>query len=606
MKKCSKCSNFFPDSFSYCPIDGVELRLEPANAPKTAAYSAEPAQIKIRTLMIGLGILVLTGFICFAAVFSYHYLKPKYGSLVVKTTPPGATILVDGMPRGASPIALGELTSGGHQVKAAKDGYEEFVQQVEVMPYSTENVHLILKPLVAVLTNEQLAELESWKKKLEVAQKESILLPPPEDYNVLYFADRILAIDPANAYAAEVKAKLAEGVRQVADLAYAREDWLSAEKEYKNLALIYPNDIAINERLADISAKIDASVKDREQQIEDWKAKAEAAFKTGALLPPEKENAWDALRNILRLDKKNVYALGAVAHLKEMMQNRGDTKISGGDLQGARNDFRLVLQYFPDDKYSSSRLSMVEARLAETARGDAQKLQRQQEEQRQSRERLANLRISALTAYRAGSREKALVEWQEYLKLEPNSDEAYFYLGATYLEEKQLDTAILNFEKCTSLNPNNAYAHLNLGILYDRHRSDLVQATEHLEKAKALGGVEKYTPERIQGMIRDLQERAQLNAMQATPFAVEHKHVFSSCRGNLRITDQGVEFTTTETDHSFFETYSNLGSFRVDGVEVAIRTRNNKKYNFRLLKPGDADMVRRLAARHTKDNEGQF
>jgi hypothetical protein len=87
---------------------------------------------------------------------------------------------------------------------------------------------------------------------------------------------------------------------------------------------------------------------------------------------------------------------------------------------------------------------------------------------------------------------------------------------------------------------------------------------------------------------------------------VEHKHVFSSCRGNLRITDQGVEFKTTETDHSFFETYSNLSSFGVEGVEVAIRTRNNKKYNFRLLKPGDADLVRRLAARHTKDSEWHF
>ena len=606
MKKCSRCSNFFPDAFAYCPIDGAELQPESGEAPPAAAYPAEPAQIKIRTLMLGMGILVLTGVICFIAVFSYNYLKPKYGSLVVKTTPPGATILVDGKQRGASPVALGELKSGGHQVKAIKDGYEEFVQQVEVMPYSTENVHLALKPLVAVLTNEQLAELESWKKKLEVAQKENILLPPPDDYNVLYFANRILAIDPANAYAADVKAKLAESVRQVADLAYAREDWLSAEKEYQNLALIYPNDITINERLADISAKLDASVKDREKQIEDWKAKAEAAFKSGSLLPPEKENAWDALRNILRLDKKNVYALGAVAHLREVMQNRGDTKLSGGDLQGARNDFRLVLQYFPDDNYSSSRLTLIEARLAENARTDTLKVQRQQEEQQQSRDRLTNLRISALTAYRAGVRAKALAEWQEYLKLEPNSDEAYFYLGAIYLEEKQLDTAILNFEKCASLNPNNAYAHLNLGILYDRHRSDLAQATEHLEKAKALGGVEKYTPERIQGMIRDLQERAQLDTMQAIPFAVEHKHVFSSCRGSLRITDQGVEFKTTETDHSFFETYSNLGSFGVNGDEVSIRTRNNKKYNFRLLKPGDADNVRRLAARHMKGSDAQF
>ena len=82
-----------------------------------------------------------------------------------------------------------------------------------------------------------------------------------------------------------------------------------------------------------------------------------------------------------------------------------------------------------------------------------------------------------------------------------------------------------------------------------------------------MGGWEKYSPERIQGMIRDLQERAQLDAIQATPFAVEHKHVFSSCRGTLRITDQGVEFKTTETDHSFFETYPNLGGFGVKGEE---------------------------------------
>ena len=82
--------------------------------------------------------------------------------------------------------------------------------------------------------------------------------------------------------------------------------------------------------------------------------------------------------------------------------------------------------------------------------------------------------------------------------------------------------------------------------------------------------------------------------------------MFSSCRGTLRITDQGVEFKTTETDHSFFETYPNLGGFGVKGEEVSIRTRNNKKYNFRLLKPDDADNVRRLAARHIKGTEGQF
>ena len=603
MKRCSKCSNFYPDPFAYCPLDGVELVEDAGIGPDVAEAPAEPAQIKVRTLMLALGILGLTAALGFLAAFSYLYLKPKFGGLVVKTTPPGATVLLDGKERGVSPITIGDLRSGGHQVKASKDGFEEFVQQVQVMPYSTESVHLTLKPLIANLSNEQLAEVESWKKKLETAQKENILLPPPEDYNVLYFANRILAIDPANAYAADVKGQLAESVRHDADLAYAREDWLSAEKEYKNLTLIYPDDISINERLSDISAKLDASIKDREKQIEDWKVRAEAAMKSGMLLPPEKDNAWDALRSILRLDRKNVYALGAVNHLRETLQNRGDTKLNSGDLAGARNDFKLVLQYFPDDKYSGSRLVVVDARLAEAGRAEQQRLLQLQSEEQQSREKVGNLRISAMNAYRSGAREKALAEWQEYLKYEAGSDEAYFYIGATYMEMKQFDTAILNFEKCLSLNPGNAYAHLNLGILYDRHRSDLEKAIEHLEKARALGGVDKYSPERIQGMIQDLRDRIQLKTMQATPFPVEHKHTFSSCRGNLRITSEGVEFKTAETDHSFYETYSGLRNFSVAGDEIAIRTRNNKKYNFRLLNPADADKVRRLSAMHMKDEQ---
>jgi len=94
-----------------------------------------------------------------------------------------------------------------------------------------------------------------------------------------------------------------------------------------------------------------------------------------------------------------------------------------------------------------------------------------------------------------------------------------------------------------------------------------------------------------------------LDSLQKTAFAAEHKHAFSSCRGNLRITEDGVEYKTTETDHSFFESYGSLRSFSVAGDEVSIRTRNNKKYNLRLLNQGDGAQVRRLAVRHIQVTE---
>jgi tetratricopeptide (TPR) repeat protein len=547
--------------------------------------------------MLAVGGLFLVAALSFSAVFFYQYMKPKYGGLVLKTTPPGAMIFVDGRHEGVSPLTIADLRAGGHQIRAVMEGYKDLLQQVEVMPYATENMHWNLDPLVAHLTNEQLAEVEAWRKKLDSAQGENILFPPPDDYNVLFFIKKILAIDPANAYALQVKANMAEGIRKMADAAYAREDWLEAEKQYKNLALLYPEDIPTNERLADIAAKIDASTKDREAQVADWQAKAEAATKAGSLVPPEKDNALDALRNILRLDKKNAYARDALNRVREMLQNRGDTKLAGNDFQGARNDFRLALQYFPDDTYSKSRLAIAEARASETAQAEQQRMQRMQEEL-QSRQRVAALRQSATNSFRSGAFERAISEWQEYLKVEPNSDEAYYYIGASYQEEKQFDTAILNFEKCLSLNPNNASAHANLGILYDRHRNDTARAAEHLKKARELGGMDKYPPDRLQLMIQDLQDRAQLEQWEKTPFGVEHKHAFSSCRGTLRLAGEGVEFKTTETDHSFYEPYSSLRNFTVDGDAVSIRTRNNKKYNFRLLNAADAALVRRLATHH--------
>ncbi len=607
MKVCPLCGNVYPDPFQFCPVEGgrlregAEIKGEVTQAASSSAKAPPPdnasATIRVRSLLLGIGILVLVAFMSFVGVFLYQYYKPKYGGLIVKTTPPGASIFIDGKQRGVTPLTIGDLRSGRHQIKAAMEGYRELAQALDIIPYATENVHWNLEPLVPHLSNEQLAEIESWRKKLDGAQKENILLPPPDDYNVLYFANKILAIDPANAYALEVKNKLAEGVRHSADLAYAREDWLEAEKQYKSLALLYPDDISINERLTDIAAKIDASVKDREKQVTEWKTKAEAAMSSGNLLPPAKDNAIDAIRTIQRLDRKNDYARRAMLQLREILQNRGDTKIAATDWQGARSEFRQVLQYFPDDEYSKARLALADGKLAEQAKADQLKLQREQEEQ-QSHQKVAALRQSALAEYRSGAYQKALADWQEYLKHDPDSDEAYFYVGAIDIELKQLDTAILNFEKCLSLNPNNTLAHLNLGILYDRHRGDLARASEHLKKAKDLGGVDKYNPERLQGMIQELLERQQLEAMRKVAYPVEHKHAFSSCRGSLRVTNEGIEFKTTETDHSFYELFKNLRNLSIEGEELSMRTQSNKKYTFHFLNEGDGAKVRRLTAGH--------
>src|SRR5262249_24224855 len=119
MKKCPRCGNGYPDPFGFCPVDGEKLSATPGEADYAAPLEQETS-VSVRLLVRGLLILVLVGLISFSAVFLYYYLKPKYGGLVVKTTPPGATIYVDGKQRGVSPLTIADLKSGGHKLRAVK------------------------------------------------------------------------------------------------------------------------------------------------------------------------------------------------------------------------------------------------------------------------------------------------------------------------------------------------------------------------------------------------------------------------------------------------------------------------------------------------------
>jgi len=57
---------------------------------------------------------------------------PVLGALHVETQPPGATISVDGQPRGVTPVDVSELALGHHEVKAELKGYMPVAQAVEL------------------------------------------------------------------------------------------------------------------------------------------------------------------------------------------------------------------------------------------------------------------------------------------------------------------------------------------------------------------------------------------------------------------------------------------------------------------------------------------
>jgi hypothetical protein len=67
------------------------------------------------------------------------------GRLVVRSTPPGAQVYVNGRRRGATPVAVRDLAPGTYTVRVARSGYREQSQRVSVSASGTRDVSFRLQ-----------------------------------------------------------------------------------------------------------------------------------------------------------------------------------------------------------------------------------------------------------------------------------------------------------------------------------------------------------------------------------------------------------------------------------------------------------------------------
>ena len=87
--------------------------------------------------------------------------------------------------------------------------------------------------------------------------------------------------------------------------------------------------------------------------------------------------------------------------------------------------------------------------------------------------------------------DEALKEFQETVRLSPDSTLAVFWLGKVYLLRKDRDQAEKYFKKILEMDPQNYHAMAMLGRLYSLDRDKLDQAESYLKQAL------DYSPENL-------------------------------------------------------------------------------------------------------------
>jgi hypothetical protein len=92
-------------------------------------------------------------FICAVVMVSCRPAKvePPTCRLSVETDPPDATVLCDGVSKGAAPLTIADLQPGEHVVSATKRGYNEVRKSVSVAQGQTTSAKLTLEPVLGLV-----------------------------------------------------------------------------------------------------------------------------------------------------------------------------------------------------------------------------------------------------------------------------------------------------------------------------------------------------------------------------------------------------------------------------------------------------------------------
>ena len=100
---------------------------------------------------------------------------------------------------------------------------------------------------------------------------------------------------------------------------------------------------------------------------------------------------------------------------------------------------------------------------------------------RKNKEAKKNL-TTGYKLYRRGLYRQALHEFDQAIKIDPNSFKAHFWRGRVHLKREQFDDAISDFQKVIELKPDYVEAYDNLGWIHSR-RDEYNESIRYLTKA---------------------------------------------------------------------------------------------------------------------------
>ena len=183
------------------------------------------------SLAVVFGVVAALALILAGALLLRGFKASSAGSLNLSTEPSGVAVLVDGQPRGETPLRLDSLEAGQHTLTLTKEGYAPASQAFTVSSEQPSSLAVQLQPLAPVPAAKEPLQLEA-----VALFNKGLLLDASQR------CDSLLAKDPYNEVATGLKTKIRDHYWQQSQLAQRRDKISEARLALQNLLRVSPQD----------------------------------------------------------------------------------------------------------------------------------------------------------------------------------------------------------------------------------------------------------------------------------------------------------------------------------------------------------------------------
>lgn len=317
-------------------------------SPNPSSWVEDPFQeqdenLRPRTsLPVVFGVIAVLTIILAGALFLRGFKASSAGSLILVTEPSGATVLLDGQPRGESPLRLESLEAGQHTLSLAKAGYASASQAFTVSSGKPSSLSVQLQPVAAAAAGTEAVQREAvalferglW---LEASQR----------------CDALLAKDPYNGVAASLKIKIRDHYWQQSQSAQRREKVSEARLALQNLLRVSPQDAVALGALKGLQTNQKGKVAKLAEQpkladkAEELRNQIASAMSSGNYFPPASGNAWELIQRLGAMSPSDPTFRERMDQIHREAVTQLQRKIQGKDAEAAKALGRQLQEYFP-------------------------------------------------------------------------------------------------------------------------------------------------------------------------------------------------------------------------------------------------------------------